>query len=163
MKCKCQSLDDVFYIDQAPRGFEKKLRKIDTGDWMQLCECPVCGQLWAVDEWDKYSWQVVSRVSDRNAWNDSKRIEERKALLLRERGGTTDDECMWADCHEKQVKGVAYCLEHLWNTGARRWNLKHTDPDAAINSFRAPRFSRDSAPRSLKEKNEHSAFRKTAV
>ncbi|MGJ8653574.1 MAG: hypothetical protein ACSHX8_09910 [Opitutaceae bacterium] len=120
MKCKCQSLDDVFYIDQAPRAFEKKLRKIDTGDWMQLCECPVCGQLWAVDEWDKYSWQVVSRVSDPNAWSDSKRIEERKALLLRERGGTTDDECMWADCHEKQVKGVAYCLEHLWNTGARR-------------------------------------------
>lgn len=120
MKCKCQKLADLFYIDQGPRGFEKKLKEVDAKNWMRLCECPSCGQLWAIDEWDKYSWQVVSRVSDQTNWADSERVNERKELLLKERGGTTDDECQWAGCEGKRVKGVAYCLEHLWNTGATR-------------------------------------------
>ena len=120
MNCKCQKLGDVFYLDQAPRGFEKKLKEVDAKDWMRLYECPYCGQLWAIDEWDKYSWQVVSKVADKNGWANDQREKERKELLLSERGGTTQQECIWAGCSGKTVKGVVYCLEHLWQTGARR-------------------------------------------
>jgi hypothetical protein len=64
--------------------------------------------------------QVVNRVTDQSSWSSELRIDERKQLLLQSRGGTTDETCIWSGCGGKRVKGVAYCLEHLWNTGARR-------------------------------------------
>jgi len=106
MKCKCQKLGDVFYLDQAPRGFEKKLKEIDAKDWMRLYECPSCGQLWAIDEWDKYSWQVVSKVAEKEGWANDQREMERRELLLAERGGTTEEECVWAGCSEKTLLKV---------------------------------------------------------
>lgn len=120
MKCKCSNLPDAFYINEAPWRFEKSLHKEDTQNWMHLYSCPKCGTLWTIDEWDKYQDQVVARVKDRANWATDQAIAARKRLLLESRGGTTDETCMWAGCHGKKVKGVAYCLEHLWDTGARR-------------------------------------------
>lgn len=120
MKCQCSNLTNAFYLDEGPRGFEKKLRKEDTGNWMRLGSCPFCGQLWAIDEWDKYQEQVVTRVSDRENWNEIDATELRKQLLLKSRGGLTDTNCIWTGCNAKAVKGVVFCLEHLWKTGARR-------------------------------------------
>lgn len=120
MKCRCSNLPDTFYVDEGPNGFQKSLHEEDAQDWMRLCSCPKCGTLWAIDEWDKYQDQIVSRVKDRSTWADEQGTEARKQLLLRSRGGTTDETCIWSGCSGKRVKGVVYCLEHLWNTGARR-------------------------------------------
>jgi hypothetical protein len=120
MKCKCSSLPEVFYLDEGPKGFEKDLKELDAENWMKLLECPECGALWVVDEWDKYSWQVASRIESRDGWPTPIPDEKRKQLLLTSRGGTTDQKCMWKDCDKNQVKGVAYCIDHLYETGARK-------------------------------------------
>jgi len=120
INCTCFSLPDVFYLDEGPKGFEESLHQEAMQNWMRLYSCPKCGTLWAIDEWDKYQYQIASRVKDRSTWSSDQRIEERKQLLLRSRGGTTDETCIWSGCVQKRVKGVVYCLEHLWNTGARR-------------------------------------------
>jgi len=96
------------------------MRQLDMADWMRLFQCPDCGTLWAVDEWEKYSPQIVTRVKSREAWSQSDTIPKRKALLLESRGGLTDVKCIWAGCTGKRVNGVVYCLEHLWKTGARK-------------------------------------------
>lgn len=120
MKCRCDRLQDAFYADEGPRGFAKGLKTEETGDWIWLGSCPVCGALWAVDEWDKYQDQVVTRVRHRAEWETRDATEMRKQLLLKSRGGLTEGLCIWAGCKGKTVKGVVYCLEHLWQTGARR-------------------------------------------
>jgi hypothetical protein len=120
MRCKCSKLPDAFYLEDAPRGFERNLVREATGDWMWLGLCPNCQSLWAIDEWDKYIPQVVSRVDNRDNWDKSVTAEKRKQLLLESRGGFSNKECVWVDCHEKAVKGVAFCLNHLWKTGARK-------------------------------------------
>jgi len=120
MKCKCAKLPDAFYLDEGPRGFEKALTRQDTGNWTWLGTCPRCGALWAVDEHDKYQHQAVTRVTSREGCDATDTTELRKQLLLESRGGTTDAECIWVGCHGKAVAGVVYCLEHLWETGARR-------------------------------------------
>jgi hypothetical protein len=120
MPCLCAKLPDVFYLDEGPRGFGKKLSREETGNWIWLGSCPECGTLWAVDEWDKYQPQVVMRVEDRANWEGTGAAGKRKRLLLTSRGGLTDKECIRAGCHQKAVKGVVYCLDHLWETGARR-------------------------------------------
>ena len=120
MNCKCTKLSDAFYLDEGPHGFAKGLKREDTGNWIWLGSCLNCGALWAIDEWDKYQWQVVTRVQEREGWDKVDTTDLRKQLLLKSRGELTDTECIWAECHGKAVAGVVYCLDHLWETGARR-------------------------------------------
>ncbi|MDF7827063.1 hypothetical protein P4B35_23775 [Pontiellaceae bacterium B12227] len=120
MKCQCHNLPAAFYLEEAPKGFEKTLIHKDSGNWVWLGLCSKCGTYWSVEEWDKYSYQVVVRVADKDKWKDQDTVAIGKNLLLKSRGGLSDDECRWAECHQKQVKGVYYCLDHLWDTGARK-------------------------------------------
>jgi hypothetical protein len=108
INCRCSSLPDVFCLDEGPKRFEKSLLQEDLQNWMRLYSCPKCGTLWAIDEWDKYEYPVVSRVKDRSEGSSDQRIEERKQLLLRSRGKTTDEMCIWSGCPEKRVKGLGH-------------------------------------------------------
>jgi len=120
MRCDCPTLPDLFYLDEAPQGFRDSLHGEEAQNWMSLFCCPVCGTLWAIDNPDKFYDQVIARVIDRDSWENNNNSEGRKQLLLKSRGGTTEEECSWAGCKDKCIKGVAFCLEHLWKTGARR-------------------------------------------
>ena len=122
MSCQCAKLPDAFYLDTAPTGFAESLKAkhhFAGEDWKRLCVCKVCDASWALDEWDKGHDQVASRVKDPSKWNVESE-DMRKHLLLESRGGLTDERCVWQDCQGNQVKGVAYCLDHLYATGARR-------------------------------------------
>lgn len=118
-KCSCDTVSEVFYLDAAPGGFEDHLKDLDAANWMRLRECSECGTLWAIDEWDKYAWQVASRVRSRDKWSCAS-VAQRKELLVDERGGTTETPCICAGCDSSRVVGVAYCIDHLWETGATR-------------------------------------------
>jgi hypothetical protein len=120
IKCKCTNLPDTFYLEEGPKNFIKELHQEEMANWMRLYSCIHCGVMWAIDEWDKYQVQVVRRVEDIKSWADQDTTKQRKLLLLQSRGGLTEYECIYAGCHEKQVKGVFYCIEHLWKTGARK-------------------------------------------
>jgi hypothetical protein len=120
MTCDCQSLDDTFYMDEAPRGFQTNLEQRDTANWMRLFSCIFCQSLWAIDEWDKYQEQVVFRVRHSDSWFDVGAAERRKSLLLRSRGGEVSAECICACCQKPRIRGVVYCLDHLYENGARR-------------------------------------------
>jgi len=122
MSCKCDKLDSAFFMEDAPVGFMSSLREleIDVAEWKHLFECPACGALWAIDEWDKYCEQVVSRVEDRENWSKEESDQMRKELLRKSRGGEESAECIWAECHKPRIKGVVYCLDHLYATGARK-------------------------------------------
>jgi hypothetical protein len=120
LNCECSRLPDIFYLDEGPKGFMESLHEEDVQNWMRLFSCLKCGTLWAIDVWDKYYDPVVNRVKNHDGWASDQKIDERKNLLLRSRGGTTDKICIWSGCKGKRVKGVVYCIDHLWETGARR-------------------------------------------
>jgi len=120
MNCQCQNLPDVFYIEDAPTGFENNLIKKENGGWVWLGVCPQCSTLWKIDAWDKYQQQFVERVQNEDNWEKQDTTQQRKQLLLKSRGGLTEEECIWKGCHHKRVKDVAYCIDHLWDTGARK-------------------------------------------
>lgn len=120
MECNCANLPEVFYLDDGPTGFEKRLNQLDTQEWMGLYECPECKTVWIIDAWDKYSVRVVSRKNSRDEWPTTISEEKRKQLLLASRGGTTDEKCDCNDCTNYKVKGVALCLDHLYDAGVRK-------------------------------------------
>ena len=119
--CKCDKLPRTFYLDEAPVGWAHDLAQETPGNWKTLRRCPACDRLFSIDVWDKYQDQVVLQIKDRASWEqEADSDDRRKELLLRSRGGADDGGCGWVGCQSARVRGVAYCLDHLWKSGARR-------------------------------------------
>ena len=117
--CPCSSLPNEFYFDEAPPDFKHQIELIAKDDWATLYRCNGCGSLWAIDKSDKYHWQVSTRVESVEGWRAATDAQ-RKQLLLDSRGGEDADVCTWAGCDKNRVKGVVYCIDHLFATGARK-------------------------------------------
>ena len=124
MHCACEELPVYTYYD-AERGLSQKLRpfiaSVAKSSWRELFRCEICGTHWRIDVEDKFQQRYVWKVGGyREDWATVEFEEEQKKLLRQRRGGETDEECAWLACGKKKVKGVAYCIDHLYATGARR-------------------------------------------
>ena len=119
--CHCEQIPETLFLDEAPLDWFDRLSEVATGDWKTLRRCTLCSHLFAVDAWDKGQDQVVVRVTYLAHWQEeADSVNRRKALLLRSRGGLDTGACAWAGCGSPRVRRVAYCLDHLWGSGARR-------------------------------------------
>jgi hypothetical protein len=119
--CECGGWPEAFYLDHAPVGWSESLDELASGSWKTLRRCRNCDEAFAVDAWDKYQEQVVVRVAERATWEQrAECLPLRRSLLLQSRGGLEGESCICRGCSSPRVRGIAYCLEHLWETGARR-------------------------------------------
>jgi hypothetical protein len=124
MPCSCQELPEFAYYVPG-RSLSRKLRpltkNVAKADWRELLQCRVCGTFWRIDVQDKFQERFVWKVGAfRDDWSSAEFVDKQKALLLENRGGEVDEACVWLGCGKKKVKGVAYCIDHLYATGARR-------------------------------------------
>lgn len=117
--CNCNDQPNLFDISNNNSDFKSKLNQLEIGDWVLLMQCPDCKQLYKVDEWDKYQTSYAIKLPSSKNWEsfDSKSMIKEK--MVKDRGGLSKEKCMWAGCHIKQVKGSAYCVNHLYEGGAR--------------------------------------------
>jgi hypothetical protein len=118
--CSCTTLPKAIYVNDQPPTFLGSMAQLATGNWVRLCRCAICGQLWRIDEWDKYQDQVAIKVSAIESWDSCDYKPLKLQLLVNARGGLSKEQCAWANCSHVAVKGVAFCAEHLYDTGARK-------------------------------------------
>jgi hypothetical protein len=120
-RCQCSGLAAAFYLDQAPLGWSEGLTDVAKGNWKTLRHCRACQATFSIDDWDKFHEQVVVRIPEPSNWEEhADSAVVRKRLLLQSRGGLIVGDCICLGCSEPRVRDIAYCLEHLWETGARR-------------------------------------------
>ncbi len=124
MTCECAKLPEYDYYNPG-KSLSRKIRPVSKivakANWHELLQCSVCGCYWRIDAADKYQDRFAWKVGAfRDDWADVEFPDKEKALLFQRRGGETDEECMWLGCHRKKVKGVAFCIDHLYATGARK-------------------------------------------
>lgn len=117
--CNCENLKTLVDISNDYSAFKNKLEQLEVGAWVLLMQCLDCGQFWKVDEWDKYQSIYAVKVSNRHGWEEFDSEALIKERMIENRGGLTESECMQAGCGLKQVKGSAFCVEHLYKVGAR--------------------------------------------
>ena len=120
MPCNCVQIQDLVYYDELPSLLISNLDQIDSSSWYQLFKCSVCGQYWRVDNEDRLQERYVLKIKQFDGWQNIDITILAKQNLLASRGGTNNEICIWQDCANHQVKGVLYCIDHLWQTGARR-------------------------------------------
>jgi len=118
MECICAGMADLFKLDSCP-GFESRTDRVAVGNWVRLHRCANCGQLWRLDEWDKYQTQFAVRIPSVEGWEDFDATPLQKGFLVQSRGGLGEARCIWAACRNPQVRGGFYCAHHLFETGVR--------------------------------------------
>lgn len=117
--CNCKELPTLVEISNSYVDFKLNLNSLEVGDWVHLMECQDCSQLWKLDEWDKYQNCYAVKLPTKEGWQQFDSESLIKEKMLENRGGVTNQNCIWANCNLNQVKGSAYCINHLWQTGAR--------------------------------------------
>ncbi|MBG13737.1 MAG: metal-binding protein [Thalassobium sp.] len=115
--CGFPSQPTLTDISNAHSEFISGLIERDIGDWVKLMECPVCGQLYKVDEWDKYQTCYAVKVPSPEGWREFDGERLIKERMMENRGGLASKVCMRSGCEEKQVNGSAYCVNHLYAGG----------------------------------------------
>lgn len=122
MSCDCINYPNHIYRHDLPESFISKLeeKEVSLEQWKSLYECKICGQLWVIDVWEKYNPGIALKIKNPNGWDNLDVIPFEKELLLKSRGGTTDEKCIMKNCSNHRVNGVVYCLDHLYETGARK-------------------------------------------
>ncbi|NOQ51446.1 MAG: hypothetical protein GQ578_04430 [Desulfuromonadaceae bacterium] len=108
--CKCKNLPKFFKSDSSDSYF-KKFKRIDWKDdaWVKLIKCPVCGQHWQLDEWDKYQTGLAIKIKEPESWRSYNDKDVRIDFLIQNRGGLSDGICAWQGCNNQALKGLAYC------------------------------------------------------
>lgn len=117
--CNCKELPTLIEISNIYSDFKSNLKRLEVGDWVHLMECRDCSQLWKMDEWDKYQNIYAVKLSSKEGWQQYDNEPLIKEKMLQNRGGLSNQNCIWANCNLKQVKGSAFCINHLWQAGAR--------------------------------------------
>ena len=114
--CNCNEQVNVVDITDCHKGFQKGLIALAFGHWEKLMECSECGQLWKVNEFEKYQTLYAVKVPNLNDWENvgNALIKEK---IVQDRGVITEQECMYSGCTHQQVKDSAYCIDHLYETG----------------------------------------------
>jgi hypothetical protein len=126
MNCFCSKLPQLVKADQLVNAGVNLFVHFDTmqsgggNNWTNLIRCRHCEQHWRIDVSDKYQIQFAVKIDDINHWQEFDDLPLRKKFLLESRGGLTEEKCIWQGCSNYRVKGVAYCLDHLFQTGARQ-------------------------------------------
>ncbi|WP_404418308.1 metal-binding protein [Marinospirillum sp.] len=118
-QCQCNERPPLVDVSKGWKEFVAGLSEIDAGNWVYLKKCPACGQLWRVDEWDKYQPQYAIKLSVSENWQAFDAVPLIKNMMIENRGGVSDKLCNWSNCSGKQVNGSAFCVDHLYKTGAR--------------------------------------------
>ncbi|PSJ48303.1 metal-binding protein [Zobellella taiwanensis] len=117
--CKCESFGILVEISNSYSEFTNNLEPISYGNWVKLMKCSKCSQLWVVEEWDKYQSIHAVKIGSELNWESFDYSSQIKEKMIENRGGLGTSRCLHVGCSNMQVKTSAYCIQHLYASGAR--------------------------------------------
>ena len=123
MRCPCQTLPSYSYY-RPRRSLSRHLRpflhRVERRGDRELLRCAECGAYWRIDlptqASERFAWRLPEYRED---WELVSFEEQEKEMLLASRGGATAETCIWAECDKPRVRGLVYCIDHLYRMGAR--------------------------------------------
>ena len=117
--CQCSQLPEIVRLDDYP-SIRRDSDELESGDWLQLVCCRTCGQLWSVDEWDKYQRQFAIKIPRREGWREFDTMPLHREFLVRSHGGLMDEQCIWAASRVRRCAASGSCGWALDRYAAKR-------------------------------------------
>jgi len=119
--CECKEFDKWRQgtIQEAPFKTMEIIQS-KPKDWCHLVRCLSCGQLWQVDEWDKYQQGIAIKfLGDKDTWETISDREIRKEIMIANHNGISEKECQWFGCKNKALGNMVFCVDHAYQSGIR--------------------------------------------
>ena len=105
----------IYYLTcDLKQTVEKNFEFIQDISWFKIFKDPKTNEFWRLNTSDKYQTDYMVKVPKDSNWADfdSKELE---IDLLRENRGETNNACVWKNCKENALIGLAYCASHAYN------------------------------------------------
>lgn len=118
-ECYCDTYEDIININEHYDDFCVAWTLIDEGARYNLHQCPHCMQLYRIDKQGFSNVCYALKLDSDKNWHDFDDSEMIKEQMLRSREGLSDRDCKKTECCDKAINGSVYCLEHLYQSGAR--------------------------------------------
>jgi len=114
--CNCEKLDSTTKVSPSREKFVDSFELVNHASelWADLFKCTKCGQLWFVENRGGHdrSPELAYKISEKTNWRAFDVQPGRKEWLIKEHGGTSENNCMWVGCKEKALKGMSVCVSH---------------------------------------------------
>lgn len=117
--CQCEKWPDILNISDWRDLFIENKQAIDNTPLFQLCQCIHCDQHWLLDQEGLRNVAYAYKCNNTNNWQQFDNSTLVKQQMLRNREGHSDELCGREHCQALAVNGSRYCLEHLYQSGAR--------------------------------------------
>ena len=117
MNCQCTQLPRIFNVETFPNRLSASLDLVAQKDsgWRKLYKCSACDQHWQLDLVDRLQVNCAIKIDNPNEWHSFDDKPVRMQYVFDVRGGHSADDCIVADCPNKALKSLAYCLEHAYD------------------------------------------------
>jgi len=117
--CECDNHLPIVNLNEDREEFCGALTFIEKAPRFSLYLCPTCQQYWRVDHEGLCNVAYAFKLESDKDWQAFDESDIIKANMLRSRGGFADRICKQANCNDHVINGSTYCLEHLYQSGAR--------------------------------------------
>ena len=113
--------DRIYYVDdKILEIIQNDFIRVDKQGWYELFVNKSDGLFWRLDPYDKYQERFFIKLESKDHWTEYDEKDLVMDLILRKRG-ISNEECVWKDCEESALNGLAYCVRHAYEeVGVRK-------------------------------------------
>jgi hypothetical protein len=113
--------DEICYVDEGTENIIKRdFSLIEDQNGYQLFQSNDDKSYWRLDKWDKYQEQFFVHLPAKENWVEFDASGMQISLLRKTRGENAET-CIWNECANHALNGLAYCAEHAFTEmGIRR-------------------------------------------
>lgn len=115
--CMCTRKEFVVEINFPLEQFIENFSLIDSDRlaWMELYQCKVCGQFWAIERGSEFDRRnsLAFKITQVQSWKTFDFASAKDNWRAQKYGGISQNQCMYKGCDNFAVKGKVFCLKHL--------------------------------------------------
>lgn len=117
--CQCEAAGALVNITEWHSEFCQRLQVVEKTPRLELHQCATCMQFWRIDVEGLRNVAYAIQLETDAHWQQYDDSGLVKAHMLKNRGGFADRVCRLDACQDHAINGSAYCLDHLYQSGAR--------------------------------------------
>ena len=111
----CDQLPNLMHGHRACPPFSNMIEvRCYLKNWAYLLKCADCGQLWIVDEWDKFQNLIALKVYHEPNDDEVKAVldDAHERMAITNAGGLSNNDCTWVGCSNKAINQMKICHYH---------------------------------------------------
>lgn len=113
--CRCTRKEPIVEINFPLEQFIENFSLVDSASWMELYQCQVCLQFWAIEKGAELDRRhnLAFKLTQSQNWKTFDFSSARDKWKAQKYGGISQNQCMYKGCDNFAVKGKVFCIKHL--------------------------------------------------